>query len=121
MATKSKTITKIGSSPRVSYAVSWATAASGDTGDPLQMPGFSDRSVQISGTFDAGTVVIQGSNDGTNWVTLSDPQGNAISKTSAALEQILEITRYVRFSTSGGGGSMAVDINMLITGGHQYV
>lgn len=40
-------------------------------------------SVQFTGTF-GGTVVLQGSNDGTNYFTLKDMAGNDISTTAAA-------------------------------------
>lgn len=76
-----------------------------------------DRSVQIEGTFDSATVVLQGSNDGTNWYTLTDPQGNAISKTSAALEQISEATRYIRPSVSSAGGSTSLTVTVFAAGG----
>lgn len=72
--------------------------------DPFEWVEWADKSVQVIGTFNGGTVVIEGSNDGTNWVTLSDPQGNALSKTAAFLEQILEATRYVRPRVSAGTG-----------------
>lgn len=97
------------------HVVTWALLTSTNAaGTPVEMPGSSDRSVQIDGTFDSATVVLQGSNDGTNWFTLTDPQGNAISKTSAALEMISELTRYIRPSTSGGSGSQSVNVRVLM-------
>lgn len=90
----------------------WATMGGADVGDAIGFPQNADKSVQIDGTFGSATVVIQGSNDGTNWFTLTDPQGNAISKTSAALEQIEENTLYVRPSISGGTGS-SINVRLL--------
>lgn len=89
--------------------VSWLALAKGDTGQPFENPGWADRSIQITGTFDSATCTFEGSNDGSTWVTLLDPQGNAISKTSAALEAILENTRYVRPAVAGSGGSAALN------------
>ena len=63
---------------------------------------YSDRSAQIVGTFGGATVVVNGSNDGTNYAPVTDPQGNAISKTSAAIEAISEATLFVRPTHSGG-------------------
>jgi hypothetical protein len=61
------------------------------------MPGFADRAIQVGGTFGAGgTVVIEGSIDGTNYVTLTDPQGNAISKTAAAIEEIASLAEEIQ-------------------------
>lgn len=59
-------------------------------------PQGTDRSVQVTGTFGGGTVLIEGSNDGVNWVTLNDLSVSALSFTVAGLKQILELTRYIR-------------------------
>jgi hypothetical protein len=83
-----------------------------DTGTAIEMPQLSDRSVQFSGTFGTATVILQGSNNGTDWVTLADGQGNAISKTAAAIEQIAEFTRYIRPNTSGGGGGVVIAVTV---------
>lgn len=90
----------------------WTLTDADPTGDAVEFPDFPDKSVQIAGTFGGGTVVIQGSNDGTNYVTLADPQGNAISKTSAAIEQILENTLKIRPSISGSTGA-SVTVTMI--------
>lgn len=83
-------------------------------GDAIEMPASSDRSIQIAGTWDSATAVLQGSNDGSTWTTLTDPQGNAISKTADFIEMISELTRYVRVSTSGGGGSQSLTATLLV-------
>lgn len=92
----------------------WETLTNANTtGTPLAMMPWADRCVQVVGTFDSATVVIQGSNDGTNWATLADPQGNALSFTATGLEAILELPRYIRPSTSGGGGSQDIDVYLV--------
>lgn len=96
------------------WAASW-TLATGDQGAPCEMVMASEKSVQVTGTFNTSTVVLQGSNDGTNWVTLTDPQGNALSFTSAALEAIEEHTRYVRPSVSGGTAT-ALTVTLFMRG-----
>jgi hypothetical protein len=112
---------QIGSSPEVSWVCLWETlTAANAVGDSLEMTAWSDRSVQFVGTFDSATAVLQGSNDGTNWATLTDPQGNAISKTSAGLEAISELTRYIRPSTSGGGASQDIDCYVVISGYRRW-
>ena len=63
--------------------VVWAGVTSADTCAAFEGSDFSDRSVQIEGTFASATVVLKGSNDGTNYQNLTDPQGNAISKSAA--------------------------------------
>lgn len=90
-------------------AVTWTGLLNTDDGAPHDIRGYPDRSVQFFGTFGVGgTIVLEGSNDGTNWETLTDPQGNAISKTAKALEQILEHTRFVRPRVSAGDGTTSL-------------
>lgn len=110
MATITGTVSRV-KSWGDAWIASWETMGNADTGTAIEMIEASDKSVQIVGTFGSATVVLQGSNDGTNWATLSDPQGNAISKTSAAIEQVLEHTRYIRPVTSGGTGT---DVDVIV-------
>ena len=96
------------------HKVTWETLTSTNAvGDSAGPEYGADRTVMIIGTFDSATVVIQGSNDGTNWFTLNDLQANAISKTAAALEGIAEFPLYVRPSTTGGSGSQDIDVIMI--------
>lgn len=116
MATRAYTITKETTSPNT-WIVSWTGLLNGDDGQPLKMPGSSDRSFQVLGTFGAGgTIVIEGSNDATNYVTLTDPQGNTISKTSAAIEQVQEVTALTRPRVTAGDGTTSLSVYALIRG-----
>lgn len=116
MATITPTIVRVDDGGvRGVYLATWATIGDSDTCTHIPMSGAADRSVQISGTFNSATVVMQGSNDGTNWFSLTDPQGNAISKTSASIEQIEELTRYIRPSSSGGSSS-STNVLLLLKG-----
>jgi hypothetical protein len=83
------------------HTADW-TFTAGETGDPFEMPAASDRSVQMAGTFNGATVVLEGSNDGTNYVTLTDQAATALSFTSAGLRLILQPTRYIRPRVSSG-------------------
>ncbi len=113
MANITPVTTKPANNDKTSYTL-WETLTSANAvGTAIEGPGSPDRSVQAVGTFDSATVVMQGSNDGTNWVTLTDPLGNAISFTATGLKQISELTRYIRPSTSGGGGSQDIDVHLL--------
>lgn len=91
----------------------WALVTENDTCSPVEYAASADRSVQIAGTFGASTVLIAGSNDGTNYVTLTDPQGNAVSKTTAAIETLEEVTRYIKPTMSGGTGQ-SLTISLLL-------
>jgi hypothetical protein len=94
--------------------VSWTPLANGDSGLPFAMPGFADRSVQVGGTFGAGgTVIIEGSIDGSNYIVLTDPQGNAISKTAAAIEAISEIVKLIRPRVTAGDGTTAITVTLI--------
>jgi hypothetical protein len=96
------------------YITTWALG-NADTGVAVAMASAADRSVQISGTFGAATIVVEGSNDGVTWFTLTDPQGNGISATTARFEQIEEVSRFIRCSSSGGTGT-AITVTLLTRG-----
>lgn len=83
---------------------------------PLEMPSI-HKSVQFVGTFDGGTIILEGSNDGVNYHTLTDPQGNAISKTAAGLEEIEETTRYIRPRCTVAGAGTDIDVHMILRRG----
>lgn len=118
MATVSSTAQAISTSGSHKCSViTWTPLTSANAvGEAYQEPGYADRSIQVVGTFDSATVVLQGSNDGTNWATLTDGLGNAVSFTATGLKQVYEITRYVRPSTSGGGGSQSVSVYFVSRG-----
>ena len=100
------------------HIIIWETlTAANAVGDAVALGGSPDRSVQVVGTFDGATVKVQGSNDGTNWVDLTDPQGNPISKTATFMESIMEISRHLRIFTSGGGASQDLDAYVFTRGG----
>lgn len=80
----------------------WTSLTENDTAAAVEFPGNGDKTVQVTGTFGGATVVLQGSLDGSNWATLKDGAGTAISFTSAGLASVLENVAYVRPSASGG-------------------
>jgi hypothetical protein len=86
-------------------------AASGDVGQPLARLDLADRSVQVAGSFAGATVVLEGSNDGVNYFTLSSPSGAALSFTAAGLMQVNQPVAFVRpHVTSGSGASLSVTL-----------
>lgn len=75
-----------------------------EIGAPLAFAEYADRSVQVAGVFGAGgTVTLEGSNDGTHWATLADPQGYPLVMTTNKIEAILECVRFVRPVAVGDG------------------
>ena len=67
--------------------------------------------VQITGTFGGATIVLQGSNDNSNWATLKDTSGTAISVTAAGAADFSTAAAYIRPSSSGGAGD---DVNVVV-------
>lgn len=100
-------------------AITWSGLLNGDDGTWVSAAEFADRSIHFYGTFGAGgTVVLQGSNEDTptaaNAVTLADPQGTAISKTGTAIEQVLELTRWIRPAVTAGDGTTSLTATLFI-------
>jgi hypothetical protein len=109
MATVNPTVERFPDQDAILYT--WVLTNTNSDGAPITAHEYGDRTVQFTGTFDSATVVIEGANVGT-YTTLTDPQGNALSKTAAAIEQIMEIPRFVRPNSSGGAGSQSVTVTM---------
>lgn len=100
--------------------VRWTGLLTGDTGEPLSMAQFFDRSIQVVGTFGpGGTLIIEGSNDGGGtYSTLTDVIGNNLSLTSSALRQVSELPEYLRPRVTGGDGTTDLDVYMFLRGRH---
>lgn len=113
------TIKDIGSGDGSTKLATYTGLAETDTTPAaIEMPEWADRSVQITGTFNAGTVLIEGSNDGSNWSTLNDTQGNPLSFTATKIEQVLEAVQFMRPRVSAGAGvSVTVSIMARRTSG----
>ena len=95
----------------------WTGLANGQSGDHIEENIWADRSVQVIGTFGAnGAVTIEGSNDGVNWSTLSDPQGNALVFTTSKIETVVEICRYIRPSITDGDGTTDLTVHLFMRG-----
>ena len=115
MATISPTISMRGHDDSVRiYKFETLTTTNAD-GSPIAIPEYSQRSVQVIGTFGAGgTIVVQGSNDGgTTWATLNDPQGSALSLTAAGVHSVQELSGLTRVNVTGGDGTTDLDAYVL--------
>jgi len=101
-----RTIAKI---PRVI----WEACATGDTINalPISEQWGLAASVQASGTFGGATVVMQHSNDGTNWFTGKDLQGDNISLTADGIAEFSLSSAYIRPAISGGSGD---DVDVIV-------
>lgn len=87
----------------------------GDDGQPIELANFADRSMQVVGTFGAGGKVrIEGSNNGTDYAPLTDPQGNDLDLTAAKIEAVSEVVRWVRLRVVAGDGTTSLTVTMLL-------
>jgi len=100
-----------------SAQVAWADVATGDTIVAYEISNQHGLAgaVQFAGTFGGATVTLEGSNDGTNYATLTDPIGTDISTTSAGIYEFSTAVRYIKPGISGGSGD-AVDVTVVLRG-----
>ena len=113
MATVIPTISEVATDGSA-HMVVWTplTTANAD-GTRVQVNRYPDKTVQVDGTFGAsGKVTIQGSNDGTTWATLSDPQGSSLVISSAGIKAISENPLYIR-PLAEGDGTTALNVRLL--------
>jgi hypothetical protein len=89
-----------------------------DTSPTVINPGGTEPiagSMQVIGTFGGGTVKLQGSNNGANWVDLKDSYGTAIGLTSAGGVEFSTSFLYLRPLVTGGS-SDDVDVFIVTRG-----
>ena len=89
------------------------TTASPD-GDGACFQGAGDRSIQVSGTFGAGTVVVEGSMDGANWFPLRDPSSTPISFIAGGIKAILENVLFLRPRVTGADGTTSITAMLFV-------
>lgn len=100
---------------QVGSTVSWPNMANGDVGQAYSRYIWSDRSVQVEGTFGAaGNVAFKASIDQTNFRVINDPQGNAINITTAKIVQITEATLQIRPEVTAGDGTTSLTVSFLM-------
>ena len=84
--------------------LSWAAVPNGNDGSPAEYSEYTNKSVQVNGTFGvAGSVSLEGSNDGTNWFVLTRPGATALTFTAAGLAAVVEATKFKPLVTAGDG------------------
>lgn len=100
--------------PNGTVLVTWPNMQAGDTGQPYSGHSYTDRSVQVAGDFGAsGNCRVAGSNDGSTYVALSDPQGDVLNLTAPALTAVTEISRYIRPEITAGDGTTNVTVTLI--------
>jgi hypothetical protein len=99
-------------SRRAANTYTWGALGPSQNGAPVQRPG-EKATIVLVGTF-GGTVIMQGSEDGTNWYPLKDFLGNAITATTTLAAFVVTVLpAYVR--PSAGVGVSAVVASMTVT------
>lgn len=122
MAVRASVIDNSASTDRSTVVVSWAglTFATTDTGSPIAFASWSEKTFHAFGTFGAGgNVVIEGSNDGTNWSPISNRQGVTPFNLTAAASINTSQDRpiYVRPRVTAGDGTTNVTVTVAC---HRY-
>lgn len=88
---------------------SWTLTTADPTGEHVEQLAWSDRTFTAVGTWGGATITIEGSNDGVNFVPLSDVAG-AADATAAANKAmtVVELTRFIRpkLTTVGSGATV---------------
>lgn len=100
--------------------ITWTPLANGDVGASESPSRYTDKTVQVKGTFGVGgSVSIEGSNDGgTTWHTLNDSrgEGNALTFTSADTRAIAENPQLMRANCTAGDGTTSLTVIIVARG-----
>lgn len=104
MATVAPTFTQLGAD---AIKAVWVLDNTDADGAPLgkHFVDYADRTVSVDGTFGSATIAIQGSADGSNWASLTNPIGAPIALTAASSTIISEVPLKTRPVLTGGAGS----------------
>jgi hypothetical protein len=98
-------------------AYRWTDYSTADTSTPIKVQNMQGLagSVQVTGTFGSATITLQASNDATNFVTLKDSAGTAISFTAAGMAEFSTAALYLK-PTSSGGTADNVTVTVILRG-----
>lgn len=115
MATVTPTVARSSDNRVIKFT--YAAMANGDVGVPIHdaHAAYSDRVFSVFGTFGVGgSATVKATPDGgTNFHTLTDPQGNDIAITAAKSEQIMEGLPEMRPEVTAGDA--ATNVTCVIT------
>ncbi len=92
----------------------WTGITEADEGNEVIMAKYPDKTVQVTGDFTtAGAITIEGSNNGTDWATLTDQAGNDLVLTDTSIALIAQNPLYIRPRASAG---TAVSMTVVVVG-----
>ena len=99
-----RTVSKDGSVNLVTWA--GLTNATSDAGSAIMEAWRGEKTFQVIGTFGVGgSLVVEGSNNGTDWSPLSIRQGTAMSFTAAGFNRSQDQPIFVRPRVTAGDGT----------------
>lgn len=112
MATRNGTMIN-DSDGRVKY--NWPGLLNTDSGSGMgTMEHVSNYTVQAVGTFGAGgSVALQGSNDGTNFIAMDDAGGTTIAMTTTKIWRISHMPQFVKPVVTAGDGTTSLAVNLI--------
>lgn len=99
--------------PGSTYLSAWTLTTADPTGDSISIPGARDRAFTVEGTFGGATAIIEGSNDGTVWVTAHNEAGTLISVTAQAGHAVAENYLHFRARLSVVGAGATLNVKLL--------
>ncbi len=102
---------EVGSADGSIIKLSWPLTTANADGASFQLPEFSEICFTATGTWGGATFAVEGSNDGTNWVALSNSAGGAAATATADKAiTIVERPLHIRpkLTTAGSGAVITV-------------
>lgn len=121
MATVSPTVADVpvnGNNGKAKVATWTAITTTNTVGAIVSLPNCNHATIQLTGTFGAAaTIVMEGSNNGTTFFTLTNTANTALSSlTAAAGHEVSEHPLFYRPRlASGGDGSTSITVSMFLT------
>ena len=119
MAERDYTVTIVRLEDCEAIIVKWTGLLLNDTGKSYVMPYFSEKTVQVEGTFGTGgKCALQGSLmvSTPTFQTLNDPQGNVLEIAAAKIEAVLENVYQIRPNIIAGDGTTTLTCYLLLIG-----
>jgi hypothetical protein len=103
--------------PGGGLVVVWMLTHEHEVGEAQSVSAYRPCAIQVTGTFDGGSVAVQGSNDykvPVAWFPLHDPLGDVLEITEESLRSIRESPVWIRVCAAGGQAKMAVQGQLFV-------
>ena len=110
-------VTESASNRFSAYVSTWKDLTLEDIGQPADVAGIAERSVQVEGEFNGATVVIEGSNDGLYYHVLNSHHGIGLTFGMPGLESVEEAVRFIRPRIDCGTAETKITVSLFTRGG----